>query len=116
MLGIPCLFIIIDLFRGNAADGRIGFSAEDTTRGRAAPIPTLVKSLERVKVVQIAAGKEHSLVLSNKGVVYSFGKALFGRLVSLFGKLDSIVSGFGRKTTAKCVQSNRDSILSILNR
>lgn len=72
---------MLTFFRGNGADGRLGIDVAYTTRGKAAPTPTLVKALETVRVIQIAAGKEHSMVLSDKGSIYSFGKALFGRLV-----------------------------------
>ncbi|XP_071082712.1 uncharacterized protein [Haliotis cracherodii] len=42
--------------------------------------PTLVKSLRGKDVVRIAAGYCHSLVLNDKGAVYSFGCGYFGQL------------------------------------
>jgi alpha-tubulin suppressor-like RCC1 family protein len=43
------------------------------------PEPTLIRSLERERIVDVAAGNNFSLVLSAEGTVFSFGcgKVLF---------------------------------------
>nr|XP_040571931.1 LOW QUALITY PROTEIN: uncharacterized protein LOC121121113 [Lepeophtheirus salmonis] len=43
-------------------------------------IPQRVLSLRKVKISQIAAGYTHSVCLSSKGEVFSFGNNLFGQL------------------------------------
>ncbi|OMJ72674.1 hypothetical protein SteCoe_28807 [Stentor coeruleus] len=42
--------------------------------------PCILKSLENENIVQIAAGSTHSMVLTTKGIVYSFGSSENGKL------------------------------------
>merc|ERR1711879_236267 len=44
------------------------------------PEPTLIRSLERERIVDVAAGNNFSLVLSAEGTVFSFGCGKNGRL------------------------------------
>ena len=42
--------------------------------------PTAVATLQGKRVVQVSAGMQHSLVLTDSGDVYSFGNGYYGRL------------------------------------
>jgi len=42
--------------------------------------PKVIEALAGVKVCAVAVGADHSLVLSEDGVVYSFGEGDFGKL------------------------------------
>lgn len=44
------------------------------------PIPQIVENLSGIPLVQISAGKAHSMALSMSGNVYSWGKNDFGQL------------------------------------
>lgn len=43
-------------------------------------VPSLVKSLATIQIVQIACGQFHSLALANTGELYSFGSNSYGQL------------------------------------
>jgi alpha-tubulin suppressor-like RCC1 family protein len=42
--------------------------------------PTIVEAMQEITVVQVSAGPEHSLVLTESGEVYSFGEGQYGSL------------------------------------
>ena len=44
------------------------------------PTPLLVAALKGLRVTAMAAGRAHSLALSEAGEVYSFGEGKYGRL------------------------------------
>jgi alpha-tubulin suppressor-like RCC1 family protein len=60
---------------GNGKNGRLGHGNENSI-----PEPLMISSLLKVKVIKIAAGEGHSLVLTNEGCVYSWGSDRFGQL------------------------------------
>jgi len=43
-------------------------------------VPTKVKGLEGIRVKQIAAGIYHSMVLTDNGDIYTWGRGLYGTL------------------------------------
>jgi alpha-tubulin suppressor-like RCC1 family protein len=40
--------------------------------------------LKNRKIIDISAGNGHSLILSNEGIIFSFGENSFGKLVLFF--------------------------------
>ncbi|TTI76906.1 putative E3 ubiquitin-protein ligase HERC4 [Bagarius yarrelli] len=61
---------------GQASDGQLGLTnIEDCMR-----VPRTVKSLSEVHVVQVSCGYRHSLALSQRGHVFSWGQNRFGQL------------------------------------
>jgi alpha-tubulin suppressor-like RCC1 family protein len=53
---------------------------EKTGKGFTVPLPSIQKQLFKVNVVQIAAGRSHTLILSKEGQVFSMGKGTKGQL------------------------------------
>lgn len=72
------LSCLVFVHRGRNGGGCLGLAAVADSVLQ----PVLCTPLQRERVVQIAAGKAHSMVLTVKGAVYSFGAGMFGRLVS----------------------------------
>lgn len=63
---------------GGNANGQLG---DGTTTGSRVPVPVAVDgALAGVRVVQVAAGPEHSLALADDGVVYAWGSGTSGQL------------------------------------
>ena len=60
---------------GKGGGGRLGHGDGEDQR-----VPRVIEALRGTRVVGIAAGFEHSMVLTDKGVVLSFGRGLYGRL------------------------------------
>lgn len=60
---------------GDGQYGKLGHGDDEGAR-----VPRLVTSLTDVRIVSISAGQQHSLVLSDDGVVYSFGSGFAGKL------------------------------------
>ena len=56
------------------------FCAAGHGGARKAETPTLLKPLKDKHVVQIACGENHSLVLTDAGYLYSFGRGFEGQL------------------------------------
>ncbi|KAK3573583.1 hypothetical protein QTP86_028178 [Hemibagrus guttatus] len=61
---------------GQASDGQLGLAnMEECMR-----VPRTIKSLSDVHVVQVSCGYRHSLALSRRGHVYSWGQNRYGQL------------------------------------
>ncbi len=60
---------------GHGKAGRLGHGSEDTHAE-----PSLIQSLAHLKMVQVAAGENHSLAVTDSGVVYSWGSDKSGQL------------------------------------
>ena len=60
---------------GPGGDGRLGHGDEEDVT-----TPKRIEALRSVRAVAVAAGNQHSLVLSAAGEVYSFGNGYGGRL------------------------------------
>lgn len=70
---------------GAAACGQLGleeldFLPRDGDESPYQPYPSLVTKLKGKKIVSVACGEAHTLVLTNNGVVYSFGASNCGQL------------------------------------
>ena len=63
---------------GTGLHGRLGRPAGDS--GGNCLVPTLVPGLDSIRIVSIAAGERHSLLLCNEGNVFSFGDGSMGQL------------------------------------
>ena len=68
---------------GHGAYGKLGHGNEVTLWA-----PSRIQALEDVRIVAVTAGQQHNLVLSDCGIVYSFGSGFGGKL------------GHGQQTTA----------------
>ncbi|XP_047668032.1 probable E3 ubiquitin-protein ligase HERC4 isoform X3 [Tachysurus fulvidraco] len=61
---------------GQASDGQLGLSSmEECMR-----VPRTIKSLSEVHVVQVSCGYRHSLALSRRGHIFSWGQNRYGQL------------------------------------
>lgn len=61
---------------GNNLSNQIALTGENGTH----PLPVLLPCFKDVKVLQVAAGREHSMALTEKNEVVSFGCGLSGQL------------------------------------
>ena len=60
--------------------GQLGHGDEEDDPLEAGLEPKVIEALRDVRVVAIAAGAEHSMVLANEGEVLSFGQGRYGQL------------------------------------
>jgi alpha-tubulin suppressor-like RCC1 family protein len=87
---------------GNGKNGRLGHGNENSV-----PEPLIITSLLKIKVIKIATGEGHSLVLSNEGSIYSWGSDRFGQLGH-----GGFTAGGQNNTTPDTINNNARKISS----
>ena len=63
-------------YRGLCDDGRLGHGSAQVTLG----VPTAIALLERLVVVDVAAGTHHSAAITESGQLYTWGRGSYGQL------------------------------------
>ena len=66
---------------GSGYKGRLGHGVEENKL-----VPTMIESLKDTNIVQVAAGESHTVLLDERGQVYTFGDGDYGKVIGKRGR------------------------------